>query len=47
MGHVNQIAIAYKQIKNKNVVAIDGDGSIQMQLGNYLKLEKVTKIFYT
>lgn len=39
MGHVNQIAIAYKQIKkNKNVVVIDGDGSIQMQLGNLLKI---------
>ena len=39
MGHVSQIAVAYKQFrKSKDVVIIDGDGSIQMQLGNLLKI---------
>ena len=41
MGHVSQIAMAFKQFKkNKEVVIIDGDGSIQMQLGNLLKIGK-------
>ena len=41
MGHVSQIAVAFKQFqKNKEVVIIDGDGSIQMQLGNLLKIGK-------
>ena len=41
MGHVSQIAIAFKQFQNKKeVVIIDGDGSVQMQLGNLLKIGK-------
>jgi phosphonopyruvate decarboxylase len=41
MGHVSQIALAFKQFKNrKNVIIVDGDGSIQMQLGNLLKIGK-------
>jgi phosphonopyruvate decarboxylase len=41
MGHVSQIAITFKQFqKKKEVVIIDGDGSIQMQLGNLLKIGK-------
>ena len=41
MGHVSQIAMAFKQFKkDKEVVIIDGDGSIQMQLGNLLKIGK-------
>ncbi len=39
MGHVSQIAFTYKMFqKKKEVVIIDGDGSVQMQLGNLLKL---------
>ena len=39
MGHVSQIALTFKQFKkNKKVVIVDGDGSIQMQLGNLLKI---------
>lgn len=41
MGHVSQIAVVYKQFQNKkDVVIVDGDGSIQMQLGNLLKIGK-------
>ena len=41
MGHVNQIAVAFKKFQsNKKVVIIDGDGSVQMQLGNLLKVGK-------
>lgn len=41
MGHVSQIAIAFKRFQNKKeVVIIDGDGSVQMQLGNLLKIGK-------
>lgn len=39
MGHVNNIAAEYKKFKkNKNVIIVDGDGSVQMQLGNLLKI---------
>lgn len=41
MGHVSQIAVAFKQFQNKkDVVIVDGDGSVQMQLGNLLKIGK-------
>ena len=41
MGHVSQIAVAFKKFQsNKKVVIIDGDGSVQMQLGNLLKVGK-------
>ena len=41
MGHVSQIALTFKQFQNKKkVVIIDGDGSIQMQFGNLLKVGK-------
>lgn len=41
MGHVSQMALTFKQFKNKKeVVILDGDGSVQMQLGNLLKIGK-------
>jgi phosphonopyruvate decarboxylase len=41
MGHVSQIAVEYKKFRrNKKVIIIDGDGSVQMQLGNLLKVGK-------
>ena len=43
MGHVGQIALAFKKFnKNKKikVVILDGDGSLQMQMGNILNLGK-------
>jgi phosphonopyruvate decarboxylase len=43
MGHVGQIALAFKKFnKNKRtkVVILDGDGSLQMQMGNILNLGK-------
>ncbi len=51
MGHVNQIAIAFKKFKKKkNIVIIDGDGSVQMQLGNLLKIgetnEKILHVVF-
>jgi len=43
MGHVSQIAFAFKKFyKNKKnkIIIFDGDGSLQMQMGNILTLGK-------
>jgi len=43
MGHVSQIALAFKKFyrnKKSKVIILDGDGSLQMQMGNILNLGK-------
>ena len=45
MGHVSQIAYVFKKFyksKKNNVIIIDGDGSLQMQMGNILSIGKTS-----
>ena len=44
MGHLNQIALGYSYfLTNKKIIILDGDGSIQMQLGNLLMIGESKK----
>lgn len=41
MGHVSNIAMEFKKYNiKKEVIIVDGDGSVQMQIGNLLKIGK-------
>ena len=43
MGHANQIGLEIALSSKKNVVILDGDGAIQMHMGNLILMGKYKK----